>query len=80
MVSSPSFSTAADRFFKPENLTALRELALRRAAQTVDDQLQGEMRRAGAELRVIGELVAQTEGLSLGEVDKVSLKDDPDFF
>jgi two-component system sensor histidine kinase KdpD len=30
---------AADNFFKPENLTALRELALRRAAQTVDDQL-----------------------------------------
>jgi two-component system, OmpR family, sensor histidine kinase KdpD len=40
---------AADRFFKPENLTALRELALRRAAQTVDDQLLGEMRRAGVE-------------------------------
>ena len=34
-------------FFKPENLTALRELALRRAAQTVDDQLVGAMRRAG---------------------------------
>ena len=32
---------AADNFFKPENLTALRELALRRAAQTVDDQLVG---------------------------------------
>lgn len=40
---------AAERFFKPENLTALRELALRRAAQTVDDQLVGEMRRAGVE-------------------------------
>ncbi|MGE0148574.1 MAG: DUF4118 domain-containing protein [Parvibaculaceae bacterium] len=40
---------AAARFFKPENLTALRELALRRAAQTVDDQLVGEMRRAGVE-------------------------------
>jgi len=40
---------AADRFFKVENLTALRELALRRAAQTVDDQLVGAMRRAGVE-------------------------------
>jgi two-component system sensor histidine kinase KdpD len=40
---------AADRFFKVENLTALRELALRRAAQTVDDQLIGAMRRAGVE-------------------------------
>ena len=40
---------AAERFFKPENLTALRELALRRAAQTVDDQLLGEMKRAGVE-------------------------------
>jgi len=40
---------AAERFFKPENLTALRELALRRAAQTVDDQLVEEMRRAGLE-------------------------------
>lgn len=41
--------SAADNFFKPENLTALRELALRRAAQTVDDQLMGEMKRAGVE-------------------------------
>lgn len=40
---------AADRFFKTENLTALRELALRRAAQTVDDQLIGAMKRAGVE-------------------------------
>jgi len=40
---------AADRFFKIENLTALRELALRRAAQTVDDQLLGVMRAAGVE-------------------------------
>lgn len=40
---------AADRFFKPENLTALRELALRRAAQTVDDQLTLAMKRAGVE-------------------------------
>lgn len=40
---------AAERFFKPENLTALRELALRRAAQTVDDQLVGAMKRAGVE-------------------------------
>jgi two-component system sensor histidine kinase KdpD len=40
---------AADRFFKPENLTALREMALRRAAQTVDDKLVGVMRRQGIE-------------------------------
>ena len=40
---------AAERFFKTENLTALRELALRRAAQTVDDQLVGAMKRAGVE-------------------------------
>jgi two-component system sensor histidine kinase KdpD len=40
---------AADRFFKVENLTALRELALRRAAQAVDDQLLGAMKRAGVE-------------------------------
>jgi len=41
--------TAAERFFKTENLTALRELALRRAAQAVDDQLIGAMKRAGVE-------------------------------
>src|SRR5512135_1219491 len=40
---------AADRFFRTENLTALRELALRRAAQAVDDQLIGAMKRAGVE-------------------------------
>lgn len=40
---------ASDRFFKLENLTALRELALRRAAQTVDDALVGQMRRGGIE-------------------------------
>ena len=40
---------ASDRFFKLENLTALRELALRRAAQTVDDALVGHMRRTGIE-------------------------------
>ena len=40
---------AAERFFKPENLTALRELALRRAAQAVDDQLVGAMKAAGVQ-------------------------------
>ncbi|HEX3887918.1 MAG TPA: sensor histidine kinase KdpD [Phenylobacterium sp.] len=40
---------AAERFFKTENLTALRELALRRAAQTVDAHLIGAMKRAGVE-------------------------------
>jgi two-component system sensor histidine kinase KdpD len=38
---------ASENFFKPENLTALRELALRRAAQAVDEELVGAMRRAG---------------------------------
>jgi two-component system sensor histidine kinase KdpD len=38
---------ATDNFFKLENLTALREIALRRAAKTVDDQLVGAMRRQG---------------------------------
>src|SRR6185437_13738426 len=41
--------TAAVNFFKPENLTALRELALRRMAQTVDDQLLHAMRQRGVE-------------------------------
>jgi len=40
---------AAANFFKPENLTALRELALRRMAQTVDDQLLHAMRQRGVE-------------------------------
>ena len=40
---------AATNFFKPENLTALRELALRRLAQTVDDQLLHAMRQRGVE-------------------------------
>jgi two-component system sensor histidine kinase KdpD len=40
---------AAANFFKPENLTALRELALRRMAQTVDDQLLQAMRQKGVE-------------------------------
>ncbi|HLI67182.1 MAG TPA: sensor histidine kinase KdpD [Caulobacteraceae bacterium] len=40
---------AANNFFKPENLTALRELALRRVAETVDDQLVDAMRRGGIE-------------------------------
>jgi two-component system sensor histidine kinase KdpD len=40
---------AAANFFKPENLTALRELALRRMAQTVDDQLLVAMRQRGVE-------------------------------
>jgi len=40
---------ASTNFFKPENLTALRELALRRMAQTVDDQLLVAMRQKGVE-------------------------------
>lgn len=40
---------AADNFFRAENLTALRELALRRMAQTVDEQLIAAMREKGVE-------------------------------
>lgn len=38
---------ASENFFKVENLTALRELALRRVAQTVDDQLLAQLRERG---------------------------------
>lgn len=38
---------AATNFFKPQNLKALRELALRRAAESVDSDLVGDM-QAGA--------------------------------
>ena len=38
---------ASENFFRIENLTALRELALRRAAQTVDDQLLVHLREKG---------------------------------
>ena len=38
---------ASENFFKVENLTALRELALRRAAETVDDQLLVHLREKG---------------------------------
>ena len=40
---------AGANFFKPENLTALRELALRRVAQAVDGQMVGAMQRQGIE-------------------------------
>lgn len=40
---------ASENFFKIENLTALRELALRRAAQTVDDQLVATLRERGVQ-------------------------------
>jgi len=40
---------ASQNFFKIENLTALRELALRRAAQTVDDQLVATLRERGVQ-------------------------------
>ncbi len=47
-VYAPETATLAGaNFFKPENLTALRELALRRVAQTVDDQMVGAMQRQG---------------------------------
>jgi two-component system sensor histidine kinase KdpD len=38
---------ASENFFKIENLTALREMAMRRAAQTVDDQLVATLREKG---------------------------------
>ena len=38
---------ASENFFRVENLTALRELALRRAAETVDDQLLVHLREKG---------------------------------
>lgn len=38
---------ASENFFRVENLTALREMALRRAAQTVDDQLVAALREKG---------------------------------
>jgi two-component system sensor histidine kinase KdpD len=47
-VYAPETATlAGTNFFKPENLTALREMALRRVAQTVDDQMVGAMQRQG---------------------------------
>ena len=49
-VYAPETATLAGaNFFKPENLTALREMALRRVAQTVDDQMVGAMKRQGIE-------------------------------
>lgn len=62
---------ASDNFFKPENLTALREMALRRTAQTVDDQLVGVMRRQGIEgpwaagERILVLIAGDTDALSL---------------
>jgi two-component system sensor histidine kinase KdpD len=40
---------AIDRFFKPSNLTALRELALRRTADQVDEQMLAQLRQQGIE-------------------------------
>ncbi len=40
---------AIDKFFQPSNLTALRELALRRTADRVDEQMLSELRRQGIE-------------------------------
>ena len=37
---------ALERFFRPENLAALRELALKRTAQDVDERLEDMMREA----------------------------------
>lgn len=40
---------AIDQFFKPSNLTALRELALRRTADRVDEQMLAQLRLQGIE-------------------------------
>jgi len=40
---------AIDQFFKPSNLTALRELALRRTADSVDEQMLAQLRQQGIE-------------------------------
>ncbi len=40
---------AVDQFFKVSNLTALRELTLRRTADRVDDQMLDQLRRQGIE-------------------------------
>ncbi|MGE3918955.1 MAG: DUF4118 domain-containing protein [Hyphomicrobiaceae bacterium] len=40
---------AVDQFFKPSNLTALRELALRRTADRVDEQMLAQLRQQGIE-------------------------------
>jgi two-component system sensor histidine kinase KdpD len=40
---------ALENFFRPGNLTALRELALRRTAAGVDERLEGYMREQGIE-------------------------------
>lgn len=40
---------AIDRFFQPSNLTALRELALRRTADQVDEQMLTQLRQRGVE-------------------------------
>jgi two-component system, OmpR family, sensor histidine kinase KdpD len=40
---------AIDKFFQPSNLTALRELALRRTADRVDEQMLSDLRRRGVE-------------------------------
>jgi two-component system sensor histidine kinase KdpD len=40
---------AIDKFFQPSNLTALRELALRRTADRVDEQMLSQLRQQGIE-------------------------------
>ncbi len=40
---------AIDQFFKPSNLTALRELALRHTADRVDEQMLAQLRQQGIE-------------------------------
>ena len=44
-----SATRAAEKFFRPENLTALRELALRRTANRVDDQMADIWRQQALE-------------------------------
>ncbi|HEY7467849.1 MAG TPA: universal stress protein [Dehalococcoidia bacterium] len=44
--------TALEHFFRPENLAALRDLALRRTTHEVDEQLEEYMREAGVKAEV----------------------------
>jgi two-component system sensor histidine kinase KdpD len=50
-------AAALEHFFRPANLAALRELALRRTADEVDDQLEQWMRESGRDPAAIDEHV-----------------------
>lgn len=50
-------AAALDHFFRPGNLAALREIALRRTAQEVDEQLEEFMRESGRDQAALEEHV-----------------------